>query len=305
VAARAAAPAGDGRPGRRRRGVRAAAAAVAGVLLLAACSGQGEGDAVPTVDPGGTDPTTSAGPAPDPGTPLPVAWHPEQGTPWQWQLTGDLDLSVDVPVYDVDWERTDAATVDELHRRGRRAICYVSVGTYEPYRADADSFPDEVLGTPLEDWPDERWLDVRRLDLLGPLLLARFDVCRDKGFDAVEPDNVDGYLNDSGFPLTASDQLAFNRWVAAAVHARGMSVGLKNDLEQIPELVQDFDFAVNEQCLQYDECDTLRPFLDAGKAVLHVEYELTEEQLCAAEVPPGFSTMLKTYDLDAYRFVCP
>jgi hypothetical protein len=273
------------------------------VLLLAACSGRGEGDAVPTVDPGGTG-TSSAGPAPDPGTALPVAWHPEQGTAWQWQLTGDLDLSVDVPVYDVDWERTDAATVAELHRRGRRAICYVSVGTYEPYRADADSFPAEVLGTPLEDWPDERWLDVRRLDLLGPLLLARFDVCREKGFDAVEPDNVDGYLNDSGFPLTAADQLAFNRWVAAAVHARGMSVGLKNDLEQIPELVQDFDFAVNEQCLQYDECGTLRPFLDAGKAVLHVEYELTEEQLCAAEVPAGFSTMLKTYDLDAYRFVC-
>ena len=32
------------------------------------------------------------------------------------------------------------------------------------------------------------------------------------GCDGVEPDNVDGYVNDTGFDLTAGDQLDFNRF---------------------------------------------------------------------------------------------
>ena len=35
-------------------------------------------------------------------------------------------------------------------------------------------------------------------------MAARFDECREKGFDAVEADLVDGYARDSGFPLTAA-----------------------------------------------------------------------------------------------------
>ncbi|PPK92475.1 hypothetical protein CLV92_11476 [Kineococcus xinjiangensis] len=231
-------------------------------------------------------------------------WKPRPGVAWQWQLSGDLDLTVDVPVYDVDWQ-VPRDVVDRLHRDGRRVICYVSVGTVEEYRDDAGDFPAEVQGRPLADWPDERWLDVRRLDLIGPPLLRRLDVCREKGFDAVEPDNVDAYSNASGFPLTAEDQLRFNRWIARAAHERGMSVGLKNDVDQIAELEPDFDFAVNEQCLQYEECGAYEPFVRAGKAVLHVEYEMSPEEFCAAVPVPGFSSMLKRYDLDAYRHVCP
>ena len=103
-------------------------------------------------------------------------------------------------------------------------------------------------------WPGERWLDIRRLSVLEPLMATRFDMCRDKGFDAVEPDNMDGYRNSTGFPLTAHDQLAYNRLIAELAHERGLAVGLKNDLDQIPELVGDFDFAVNEECAEYDEC---------------------------------------------------
>jgi hypothetical protein len=49
-----------------------------------------------------------------------------------------------------------------------------------------------------------------------PILAARIDACRAKGFDAVEADNVDGFANSSGFALTAADQLAYNRTIAAS-----------------------------------------------------------------------------------------
>ncbi|GAB3216649.1 endo alpha-1,4 polygalactosaminidase [Kineococcus gypseus] len=255
------------------------------------------------------DPATTAPGGSEGGGPVDVHrgpggwWRPEPGTAWQWQLSGELDLTVDVPVYDVDHE-VPQEVVDRLHADGRRVVCYLSAGTVEDYRDDADRFPDEVVGRPLADWPDERWLDVRRLDVLAPILLDRLDACRRKGFDAVEPDNVDAWANDSGFDLTAADQLRFNRWLAAAAHERGMGVALKNDLGQVRDLVGDFDFAVNESCARYDECELLQPFVDAGKAVLHVEYDLGPAEFCAVAHRPGFSSMLKDGDLTAYRHVC-
>jgi hypothetical protein len=229
-------------------------------------------------------------------------WTPAPGTTWQWQLQGDLDLSVDVPVYDLDGFTTSRETIAALRSAGKRSICYLSVGAWEDWRPDADRFPREVLGSD-NGWEGERWLDIRRIDLLAPVLRERIAMCRDKGFDAVEPDNVDGYVNDSGFPLTAGDQLRFNRWLADEVHRQGMSVGLKNDLDQVPALVHDFDFAVNEQCFEFSECDALLPFVRAGKAVLHVEYDVPAERFCG-QVPSGFSSMQKRLDLDAWRRPC-
>ena len=152
-------------------------------------------------------------------------WVPAPSTTWQWQLDGALDLSVPADMYDVDLFETPAATVDAIHARGARAVCYLSAGSYEEFRPDAGDFPARVLGKPLEGWPGERWLDVRRRDVLGPIMERRMDLCRDKGFDGVEPDNVDGYANRSGFPLRAADQLAYNRMLARAAHARGSRSG--------------------------------------------------------------------------------
>lgn len=153
-------------------------------------------------------------------------------------------------------------------------------------------------------WEGERWLDIRRTDVLEPLMAERLDMCRDKGFDAVEPDNMDGYRNRTGFPLTAGDQLRYNRLIARLAHERGMAVGLKNDLDQIPELVGDFDFAVNEQCAQYGECERLTPFVEAGKAVFHAEYELPAARFCADSRRLGLSSLLKRWSLDAWRRTC-
>ncbi|MEU5717788.1 endo alpha-1,4 polygalactosaminidase [Streptomyces sp. NPDC020403] len=230
-------------------------------------------------------------------------WQPEPGVDWQWQLSGRVDTTVDAPVYDIDGFDQDAATVAALHRKGRKVICYLSTGAWEDFRPDAEEFPASVRGRS-NGWEGEWWLDIRRTDVLEPLMEKRIAMCAKKGFDAVEPDNMDGYLNSTGFPLTARDQLRYNRLIAALAHRHGMAVGLKNDLPQIPELVDDFDFAVNEQCAQYDECDTLTPFIEAGKAVFHAEYEVPVEDFCAESRRLRLSSLLKKYELGVWRQGC-
>ncbi|WP_445149595.1 endo alpha-1,4 polygalactosaminidase [Baekduia sp. Peel2402] len=247
--------------------------------------------------------TTPAAPSTPTATSAPI-WRPAPGISWQWQLTGTLDLTVDAALYDVDLFDTSAATVDALHRAGRHVVCYLDAGTYEPGRPDSADYPASVLGAEVEGWPGERWLDIRRLDLLAPIIERRLDLCRDKGFDGVEPDNVDAYANTSGFPLSAADQLAFNRFLAAAAHARGLSAGLKNDLDQAAALEGDFDWALDEQCYQYDECQLLAPFARAGKAVLIAEYELAPEAFCASARAAGYSAIRKRLDLNAWRQTC-
>jgi hypothetical protein len=208
-----------------------------------------------------------------------------------------------VAVYDIDGFENGAADVARLHRAGRKVICYVNVGAWEDFRPDRDAFPRSVLGRP-NGWDGERWLDIRRLEVLRPLMERRFDMCRDKGFDAVEPDLVEGYANDTGFPLTARDQLRYNRMIAAIAHERGLAVGLKNDLGQIPALVDDFDFAVNEECAEFDECALLEPFVAAGKAVFHVEYTEPAHRFCPEARALRLSSMLKHPELDVWRRPC-
>lgn len=280
-----------------KRTTTAAAAAVAALalLLLTGCSSD-SGDDEETPGPG---PTGVPSPAPAPGD----RWQPKPGTAWQWQLSGKLDTSFDVPVYDVDGFNTGQDQVAALKKAGRRTICYISTGAWEDFRADSGDFPKDMLGKG-NGWKGERWLDVRRLDELERLMGKRFDMCRDKGFDAVEPDNMDAYRNDSGFPVTADDQLRFNRMIAKLAHDRGLAVGLKNDLDQIPQLVGDYDFAVNEQCAQYKECDQLTPFIRAGKAVFHVEYELPTDRFCDRSKELELSSLEKKLELGPWRKSC-
>jgi hypothetical protein len=242
------------------------------------------------------------------GLPAPAradaAWDPPAGISWQWQLSGKLDTSVDAAVYDIDVFDTSATQVATLQAKGRRVICYLSAGSWESFRPDADQIPSRLRGRRLDGYPDERWLDIRDIEGLRPVMEARLDQCRSKGFDGVEPDNVDGYANDTGFPLTAADQLAYNRFLASEAHERGLAVGLKNDLDQADELEEDFDFAVNEQCFQYKECGVLTRFISADKPVFHVEYKLRARKFCPKARALGFSSMKKRAELDAWRKPC-
>ena len=70
-------------------------------------------------------------------------------------------------------------------------------------------------------------------------------------------------------------------------------------------LVERFDFAVNEQCFQYRECRSLRPFIRARKAVFHVEYHVPRHRFCPTTTRLGFSSMKKHLDLRRWRRPCP
>ena len=217
---------------------------------------------------------------------------------------GRVDQSFQVNMYDIDLFDNSADAVKLLHAAGRIVICYIDAGSWENWRSDAQKFPAVVKGKPLQDWPGEQWLDVRQMSVLGPILQARLDLCKSKGFDGVEFDNVDGYSNDTGFPLSANDQLHFNIWLANQAHSRGLSVALKNDLDQIPTLLPHFDWALNEQCFQYQECEKLLPFISARKAVMNVEYHLETSQFCPQANKMNFNSLKKHLGLDAYRVAC-
>lgn len=264
---------------RRIRGVAAAAGAVAAAMILGACTPQG-----------GTSTTADW-------------WAPQQGQSWQVQLSGGLDTSVNADIYDVDGIDTATPALRELKDGGAHLVCYFNAGAWEKWRDDAGSFAPSLLGTGLDGWPGERWLDVRQQDELLPLMAARMDACKERGFDAVDPDNVDAYANDSGFALTKQDQLAYIRALAGLAHERGLGFGLKNAPDLVAELVDDVDFAVNEQCFEYRECDAYAPLLAAGKAVVVLEYVATPGQACSS-APQGMEVLFKPLDLGAERTTC-
>jgi len=68
-------------------------------------------------------------------------WKPKPGTSWQWQLSGTIDTSFDVDMYDIDLNETPQSTIDKLHDQGRIVICYINAGGFEEWAPDADKFP--------------------------------------------------------------------------------------------------------------------------------------------------------------------
>ena len=234
----------------------------------------------------------------------PARWVPKSTATFQYQLSGTIDRTVHTDVFDIDAFDTSATTVARIHASGRHAICYIDAGSWESYRPDAARYPDALLGKVVDGWPDERWVDIRQLALLKPIIRDRVDRCASKGFDGVEYDWTDSYVQDTGFHITRADQLAFDRWLAWLAHDRGLSVGLKNSSGLVLALVDRFDFVVTEECFQYQECAAYRPFRDAGKAHFDVEYRLTRGQFCAAARRQGISASRKHLSLGAWRRAC-
>ena len=234
-----------------------------------------------------------------------AVWSPTPGRPlaFQWVLEDSLDLDDPVQmglkdasgkplpapdVYDIDLEYNSAATVSALHAQGKKVICYFDVGVYETYRDDAAKFQaltPRIWGKADAGWNGSYWADIRRVDELAPIMKARMQACKDKGFDAVEPDEMTGWSNDSGFPLTYADQIRYNKAVAGWAHELGLSVGMKGDLEQAHDLAPYFDWNLTEECYQYRECTKVynpadgrtypgvQSFTQLGKAVWIAEYK--------------------------------
>lgn len=217
--------------------------------------------------------------------------RPVLGTACQRASVFSIDL------YGPSGTTPNASGVHAIRSAGGYAICYVDAGTWESWRPDAAAFSKSLLGKS-NGWPGERWLDIRHTKVLLSIMARRVALCEHAGFQAVDFDNVDAYANSTGFPLTAADQIAYDRALAALAHRDHMAVGLKNDGAQAKVLVRSFDFAIDEQCVQYHSCGLLGPFLRAHKPVYDVEYVGNPPTVCAA-APSGIDVIVKALSLDA------
>jgi hypothetical protein len=271
-------------------------------------------DAIPMRDASTSSPDATSGA--DAGAPMDATsatdaswWHPVLDMVWDWQLVTPVVPAAGIQVYEIDMFDNTSTVIASLHGMGAKILCYVDMGSWESYRPDANQFPQSVLGAQYAGFPDERWLDIRQIALLTPIVHARFDLALSKGCDGIEADNVDGYdttaHESTGFPLTYQDQLTYNRFLASEAHARGMAIALKNDINQIVDLEPDFDCEVSEQCFQYMECTMMMPFLHAGKAVFEAEYQLDPSTYCPMAVQLHISAIRKHPNLDSYRVGCP
>ena len=64
----------------------------------------------------------------------------------------------------------------------------------------------------------------------------------------------------------------------------------KNFEDQSSVLEPYFDFVIEEQCYQYNDCSDLQPYVDAHKGVFDVEYD---GNCPSGTLVPGVNVMLK------------
>lgn len=241
-----------------------------------------------------------------PSSPVAAVSPLAPGVTWNWQIGStptDADIALVGPtgrrLLDVDLD-TPAAVKAKIKARGIYLVCYMETGSWESYRSDASSFPASVKGRTLSGYPDERYLDIRQLAVLRPIMALRLDRAAAQGCDGVEPDIDDGYLEPTGFPLSLADQVAYDRAIADDAHARGMTMGLKNGAGPLVAAMEPYtDFALNEQCNQYRECSPYAVFIAHGKAVLQVEYSLAVGSFCPKDRAAGFDGLKKRPALKA------
>ncbi|KAF2437396.1 carbohydrate-binding module family 1 protein [Karstenula rhodostoma CBS 690.94] len=238
-----------------------------------------------------------------------------KGQKWQIILTGVPDVSksplppTDAPVWDVDLFDSDTATIAALKATGKIVICYFSAGTVEDWRSDAKDFPTGDVGKVLPEWPNEKWIQTGSKKVRD-IMAKRIKLAGDKGCNAIDPDNVDGYQNDNGLNLKSQDAVDYVKWMATEASKYSMETGLKNALDIVDTLTSTVSFAINEQCAQLGECDRYAAFLAAGKPVFHIEYPTPLNPAaangvsCTGPGTAGLSTVLKNLALDGPAVYC-
>lgn len=252
---------------------------------------------------------------------------PKPHSTFDWNL-GNVDENTpfadDIQIVDIDAFTTSKETVEALHRRGKKVIAYLSVGSWEKYRPDEESFPKEILGKKYPGWEDERLLNIKRIDLLAPIMIARLNMIKEKGFDGIEPDNIDVYSWDSetnytGFALREEDGKKYVDWLINEAHKRGLSIGQKNAGELSEAYATKFDWALSENAFILGIEDDMKAYTKAGKAVFAVEYIDNSEdthktpytledftsKVCPKADLLNYTAILKKRNLDSFIVPCP
>jgi hypothetical protein len=136
-------------------------------------------------------------------------WRPSVNSTWQIVLSDPIALddrsttiSPDVEIFDIDLFEHPKSTIDHLHRMGKRVIAYFSAGSYEPERPDSKEFKSSDIGKGLDGWPKEKWLNIRSENVRG-IMSRRIELAAQKGFDGIDPDNIDGYVSSACFARIA------------------------------------------------------------------------------------------------------
>jgi len=106
----------------------------------------------------------------------------------------------------------------------------------------------------------------------------RIKLAHDKGCDAIDPDNVDGFQASGagGTGLRKPDAVNFMRFISESATKFGMATGLKNAMDILKEIRPYVHFAVNEQCANKKECQQYKDF---KKPVFHIEYPRSDIEL--------------------------
>ncbi len=240
-------------------------------------------------------------------------YQPTIGNSFEWRLDS-IGLNevnqYNCNIIDIDAFSATKDLVNAFHAKGIKVIAYVSVGTIEAYRPDANLLPAEVVGNIYPAWPDERFLDIRQIEKLKPFITSRFDMIQSKGFDGIEPDNIDIYGEQTNFNLTLNDTRAFCEWIITEAHHRGLSIGQKNTEELVPLLYQKFDWALTEDVFYQNKQNYYTPYISAGKPVFSAEYTdqmdktYFESFVCKKATSLKYFAFLKPRDLSQWTYVC-
>ena len=242
------------------------------------------------------------------------------GMTFGWRLD-DVDanssLENDIKVLDVDYVETSKLSIEAWHQKGMKVMAYLSVGTVDATRKDAKLFDASLLGRTYPDYPQERFLDIRQIDKIMPIMIARLDRIKAKGFDGVELDNIDLHgwdekgANQTGFSIELADTKRYVDLLIKEAHKRGLSVGQKNATDLADAYVDKFDWALVESAFALGFEEDMAIYTEKGKAVFAVEYtDMMDEatflqKVCPAAKRLHFYALLKKRDLAAYRRTCP
>lgn len=243
-------------------------------------------------------------------------WKPIKETTWDYSLQSPpTKLNSSISVYDIDLFDASAEDIQQIQQEGHKVICYFSAGSYENWRPDNSSFDPSDLGNDLDGWEGEKWLNISSASIRS-IMVKRIEKAVDKNCDGIDPDNLDGYDNSNGLGLTEEDSVDYISFLSKQAHSRNLSIGLKNCGSIVGEVVDLVEWVVQEQCIEYDDCDDYQAFIDNDKPVFNVEYpkgdksnsknisEADYYKICHKSAK-SFSTILKNMDLDSWIESCP
>lgn len=237
-----------------------------------------------------------------------------------WLLQGApnetiMDSETGPKVYDFDYQNSNAEQIRNIKAKGITVICYFSAGTDEDWRPDHSQFKTGDTFGQLPGWEGELIVDTRS-DNVRNIMYNRIQTMNNMGCDGIEPDNIDAYTNANNLPLNESTTLDYMQFLTDSAHGFNMSVALKNagDLvnKKLPNgktVMQAHDFALVEQCYEYNECDAFLPFVAANKAVFIVEYKGTASTWAASASckdanAKNFDAYLMNLNLNGPRTAC-